>query len=213
MGKCTSKRRPKRSFYGNQHTRVAGKCLFKNKNVGRPAKLKKLTARAEQQRSQTSPIAGPSHSSSKSELLQSTPRESRSASFNKLSFAKKLDEIKRPATQATGYRFIDIDILSGIFKILFCPHCMTQNSLTVEDDLTKKNGCASHLMLACQECDWSHNFYTSKKTKGSYEVNRRLVYGMRSIGSRYSSAKKFCAVMNIPTLPTKNNYSRLNKSL
>ncbi len=82
MGKCTSKRRPKRSFYENQHTRVAGKCLFKNKNVGRPAKLKKPTARAEQQQSQTSPIAGPSHSSSQSELLQSTPRESRSASHS-----------------------------------------------------------------------------------------------------------------------------------
>ena len=37
---------------------------------------------------------------------------------------------------------------------------------------------------------------------------------MRSIGVGYSGAKKFCAVMNIlPTLPTKNNYNKLNKSL
>ena len=36
---------------------------------------------------------------------------------------------------------------------------------------------------------------------------------MRSIGVGYSGAKLFCGVMNIPTLPTKNNYSKLNKSL
>ena len=36
---------------------------------------------------------------------------------------------------------------------------------------------------------------------------------MRSIGVRHSGARKCCAVVNIPTLPTKNNYIKLNKSL
>ena len=108
---------------------------------------------------------------------------------------------------------MDMDILSGIFKMLICPECMSNECLMLEDVLSKKNGCANHLKLVCQECYWHHTFYTSNQIKGTFEVNRRLVYGMRSIGSGYAGAKKFCAVMNIPTLPTKNNYSKLSKSL
>ena len=40
--------------------------------------------------------------------------------------------------------------------------------------------------------------FTSKKRTLSYEVNRRLVYSMRSIGKGYSGAKKFCTLMNMP---------------
>ena len=83
----------------------------------------------------------------------------------------------------------------------------------LDDQLPKKYGCASQLMLVCQKCDWSHILFSSKWINGSFEVNRQLVYGMRSIGVRHSGARKCCAVVNIPTLPTKNNYIKLNKSL
>ena len=56
-------------------------------------------------------------------------------------------------------------------------------------------------------------FFISKQINGAFEVNKRLVYGMGSIEIGHSAAKKFCAVMNIPTLPTKNNFSKLNRTL
>ncbi len=36
---------------------------------------------------------------------------------------------------------------------------------------------------------------------------------MMAIGQGFASAKRLCAIMNIPSLPTKNNYAKLNKSL
>ena len=204
MGNLSTKRRPKRVFRGNQHVSVHSKVEFKSKRVGRTSRKEKVTV--EQQ--ERSPVARPSSSP----MTHSTPQAGNSASFTKLSSARKLQSIQEQSTQATGYRFMDMDILSGIFKMLICPECMSNECLMLEDDLSKKNGCANHLKLVCQECYWHHTFYTSNQIKGTFEVNRRLVYGMRSIGSGYAGAKKFCAVMNIPTLPTKNNYGKLSKS-
>ena len=39
------------------------------------------------------------------------------------------------------------------------------------------------------------------------------MYAMRLIGSEYSGLKKFVAMMNMPSLHTKNDYSKLNKLL
>lgn len=36
-----------------------------------------------------------------------------------------------------------------------------------------------------------------------YDLNLRLVYGLRIIGKGYTSARTFCGVMNLPTPPTK----------
>ena len=92
-----------------------------------------------------------------------------------------------------------------------CRECMSKESLMFEDDLSKKNGCANHLKLVCLKCHWFQDFYTSKQTKGTFGVNRRFVYGMQRIGNGYAGAKTFCAVLNIPTLTTKNNYGQRNR--
>ena len=205
MGKSASNRRPKRVFHGNQHVSVTSKVELKSKRVGRPSRRKKINIKQVESLS----IAGPSHMP----IAQSTPLVGKSVSFNKLSSRRRLLSIEKDDAKATGYRILDMEILSGIFRLLICPECMSKESLMLEDDLSKKNGCANHLKLVCEECCWFHIFYTSKQTKGTFEVNRRLVYGMRSIGSGYTGAKKFCAVMNIPTLPTKNNYGKMNKTL
>ena len=56
-------------------------------------------------------------------------------------------------------------------------------------------------------------FYTSKKISKFYEVNRRLVYGMRTNGQDEASAKRFCGIMNMPPPPKPNAYSKHNKAL
>jgi RNase P subunit RPR2 len=52
----------------------------------------------------------------------------------------------------------------------------------------KRKGCSSYLRLLCTHCGWKHCFYTSKKVNKYFEVNRRLVYGMRTIGEGASKA-------------------------
>lgn len=56
-------------------------------------------------------------------------------------------------------------------------------------------------------------FYTSQQTKNFYEVNRRLVYAMRSIGCGRAKAKRFCGLMNMTQPPRPTPYSLHNKAI
>ena len=91
----------------------------------------------------------------------------------------------------TGFRFFDMEVLSSVFEQLRCGDCST-----------KRKGCASTLRLLCEHCGWKFSFCTSRKQGKSYELIRRLVYGMRTIGKGYAGARKFCALMNMPSPPT-----------
>ncbi|XP_028418587.1 uncharacterized protein LOC114544031 [Dendronephthya gigantea] len=74
-------------------------------------------------------------------------------------------------------------------------------------------GCASYLYLRCSSCEWTNEFYTSKLTNNFYEVNRRMVYAMRSIGCGRAGAKRFCGLMNMPPPPRPTPYALHNKAL
>ncbi|GFT35810.1 uncharacterized protein NPIL_422681 [Nephila pilipes] len=52
---------------------------------------------------------------------------------------------------------------------------------------------------------------SSDKTNGFDDINIRLAYGMRYIGKGNSTAKTFCAVMNLPPPPSK--FKRYNDIL
>jgi hypothetical protein len=43
-------------------------------------------------------------------------------------------------------------------------------------------------------------------------LNKRLIYGMRLIGQGRASAKRFCGIMNMPSPPKANAYSKNNKA-
>ena len=77
---------------------------------------------------------------------------------------------------------------------------------SVYKDNLKRKGCASTLRLLCEQCGWKHSFCTSKKQGKSFEMNRRLVYGMRTLGKGYAGARKFCTVMNMPPPPTEKAF-------
>ena len=98
-----------------------------------------------------------------------------------------------------------MEVLSSVFAQLRCGDCGNFNLLLMEDNM-KRKGCASTLRLLCEHCGWKHSFCTSKKQGKSYEVNRRLVYGMRTIGKGYAGARKFCAIMNMPPPPTEKAF-------
>ena len=56
----------------------------------------------------------------------------------------------------------------------------------------------SCLSLHCNSCGHSEEFYTAKKVGHCFEVNRRMIYGMRSIGCGLSGMKKLCSTMDMP---------------
>ena len=221
MGKFNSARRPKRSFKGNQHIEITK--INKKKVFQRRPKQQMLTSLlVEGESTQTSrgntssPVGSLITEDAKDiPVASSTPKiKCGSASFTKLHTKHLFDKdaLQNVSKTSEGYRFIDLSILSAVFNLLACPECQN-TSIELFDDLSRKNGCASSLHLCCMTCYWSHQFSSSERSNGTYEVNRRYVYAMRSIGQGFSGAKKFCCIMNIPSLPSKNNYAKIVKAL
>ena len=101
------------------------------------------------------------------------------------------------SSKLTGYGFIDMDILGELFQQIVCQEC-GGSSHVLEDKPTERKGSASHLRVRCEKCGWVYTFYTSKRIPHGFDVNRRLVYAMRSIGQGHSSIERFCAHMNMP---------------
>lgn len=85
------------------------------------------------------------------------------------------------SSKLTGYRFIDMEILSELFQQMVCKEC-GGSCLVLEDKPTERKGNASHLRVRCEKCGWVYTFYTLKKIHHGFDVNRRLVYDMRSVG-------------------------------
>ena len=117
----------------------------------------------------------------------------------------------------TGYRFIDMELLSSAFQLLRCPEC--SNSISFHE--VNKQGCAHLLLLTC--C-WEHEFWSSKKINSSrsksanknnsgFDINKRLLYSMKNCGQGFSSMEMFCYLMDIPKPSTHNNYLKQMKTV
>ena len=200
----------KRKFQGNQHLELSGNDsssdMSKKSRRGRPFKAT-LERKALARQLLHSTLKG----KETREDLGSVPASRSSRNTYSLSDNLNLgNEISE--NSATGYRFIDVSILSNVFEQLLCPGCSSA-SLTLTDNFEKKNGCASFLFIDCISCHWNLKFCTSINIQGSYEINKRFVYAMRSVGQGYPGAKKFCSVMNIPHLPSKTKYAKISKQL
>ena len=186
MPRESTTRSKKRKFRGNRYGNTRETCVVEEEHY---------------------PDAGPSASGETAGTL--------SASARKIGF----QNTERCSTSeegincnVTGYRLIDMELLSELFQQMPCIEC-GKSCLILEENPRERHGCASHLRLRCDECGWVYTFYTSKKVKQCFDVNRRLVYAMRSIGEWQVSAKRFCAQMNMPPPPKPKPYSDSNTAL
>ena len=84
-----------------------------------------------------------------------------------VSEAKVVDIVTNTPKQSdikiTGYRLIDVEILSELMGVLCCPECKTCG-LKLHENFAAKKGFASNLQLKC-ECGFQKQFYTSKTCK------------------------------------------------
>lgn len=154
-------------------------------------------------------VVASSNTDSAGQSTSTEAGENRSASARKIHIGSSQNPSQcRP--KVTGYRLIDMELLSDVFQLINCKECGESACFVLEDEPRERKGSASHLRLRCEECAWVYTFYTSKKVQHSFDINRRFVYAMRSIGQGYSSMKRFCANMNMPPPMHLKAYSASN---
>ena len=205
MPKQRTARRGKRRFSGNQFTTVRGKKVEKDVNVDINEE--------------------PCDSSDAVDTPADTPegvQHSPSVSAKKLSSSSGVGEEKLKesseygndfsASSITGFRMVDMEILSGMISSLRCADCGCFTLSLMENTFDRK-GCASMLRIFCNNCGWKTEEYSSKKQTQSFEVNRRLVYAMRSLGKGHSGAKKFCILMNMPPPSAAKPFSKSSRTI
>ena len=109
----------------------------------------------------------------------------------------------------SGYRIIDLEILSIVFTTFLCPSCDKQK-LKLSENGSKKKGLASLLYVQCKACNFIHEFYTSSASAHqSYDVNKRVVYVMGACGQGHAGLETFTSLMNLPKPMTINNYDKI----
>ncbi|GBL55272.1 hypothetical protein AVEN_117879-1 [Araneus ventricosus] len=77
--------------------------------------------------------------------------------------------------------------------------------------MNSRRGLSTTLLFVCKSCGYSSISMTSYVSQNGYDINTRLMYGMRCIGKGKCAARTFCAVMNLPPPPAK--FERLNSFL
>ena len=205
--KQRSQPRKKRKFCGNQHTKVLDSAEG-NKSVEASARESLHLDEGKPLR----PISETSFSGNDETTLSSN--YSSTASFRKIQDIQGVS-CSTPKTESrqpiTGYRFMDMDILANIMSSFLCPACCN-HTLLLKENFSEKMGLASSLEVAC-ECGFSKKFYTSKLSGRGYEVNRRVIYAMRSCGQGYAGIQKFTMLMNMPKPMTANNYDKMTNNI
>ena len=123
-----------------------------------------------------------------------TAKSFASVSHSKLSDNDSFEIQEHPP--CGGYRFMAMSVLSGVLENLLCPDCHI-NNLSLTEKTNQRKGAASYIVVHC-DCGYEHSFYTSLKQQYSFDVNKRLVYAMRSCGQGFSGMEGFTSLMNMP---------------
>ena len=181
-------KRSKRRFYGNQNTR---KEAAEQQQQQSDQSQEQVDQVENKNQGELSPVNIPKNNTASSSKIQSIPT----------------DTPKQTDPTITGYRFVDVGILTDIITMLCCPECK-KCSLNLHENFTKKKGFASLLFVKCLQCDFEREFYTSQSVDQKCDINQRIIYAMRSIGQGYSSLGKFTTLMDMPSPMTVKNYDR-----
>lgn len=108
------------------------------------------------------------------------------------------------------YDIVDLEgLMKSIYSVAVCKDC--GNELTCRTVL--RVGLATKLQIECSRPSClKTTFLTSpkvelchegKQVKDLYDINLRLVYGLRTIGKGQTSGDVLCAILNLPSPPTR----------
>ena len=79
-------------------------------------------------------------------------------------------------SKLTGFRVLDLEILSAFVSSLCCCSTCNQVSLSLSENFSRKKGLASALVIEYSLCYYNNDFHTSKRNSKAFEINVRPVY-------------------------------------
>lgn len=110
--------------------------------------------------------------------------------------------------ESLQYDIIDVACVDNLLgKIAVCKFCHSSLKLSRKSVV----GLVTELKVTCTNCAAENSAVNCSQIENNiengsmisiYDLNVRLVYGMRIIGKGYTAAKTLCGVMNLPNPPT-----------
>jgi hypothetical protein len=185
-----------------------GKVFKKRKNVG----ISRISLLQPSRNSQPSSSSQPS-SNSPQPSTSSTPQVQAANKPQKISSSKlKMDKnilSYDERNESLEYDIINFEQFVNTLKdIAVCKTCGHQLSFKK----TPVVGLVNKLKVICSNCNNGKEFYNCdsvevKDEKGEtnntyYDLNLRLVYGLRSLGKGHTGAQLLCGILNLPPPPT-----------
>lgn len=172
----------KRKFTGNRHTRRDEESS-ETSNLENPRGLNGCSSGIEERR--------PSTSKRKLVHLEEGEEE------------QQLDS----GSVNNGNIIINIKLLCDfVNRNTSCKHCNSTDTFVIEEDTSVRLGLSSKLRITCKNCNLCDSTRTSETTCDRfYDINLRMVYGMRCIGKGQKSAELLCGILDLPPPPAKFN--------
>lgn len=138
----------------------------------------------------------------------STPRPSPSTSYigrptPPSASNKKIEEIEEDVGNKDYNNIVvSIGILSkALVSATVCKSCKHEGTLRLEEIESARQGLACKLLLVCNDCGFSYDFWSSEKTEGFFDINVKCVYGLRSIGKGSVSSRTLFGLLDLPNPP------------
>lgn len=140
------------------------------------------------------------------------PRPTKS-STSKLKLAKGFASYNGKEESFT-YDIVDLRVLENALKeVAVCKYCHCSLSLSRKT----LSGLATQISLKCNSCDNLKKFNNCEDvcfqetntvlglgpSQKFYDLNLRLVYGLRTVGKGLTSALSLCGILNLPAPPSK----------
>ena len=93
-----------------------------------------------------------------------TPRSSRTAeqcSSSSKKLAATAGYSQDTDVEKKGFVLFSVDVLRNLFSLMCCPECKQQGSISLNEDVGKKQGVAISFILQCSVCLWEHASFSS----------------------------------------------------
>jgi len=190
MPKFSVQIRKKRKFQGNQYSSSAAGIIDNNKETPEIFdENQNNTCDVAEDAANDSLNSSASYSKLKGHLVISPVNfTEKNADIVKVSPPSSSTIANYHSNFVTGYRIIDMELLSVAFNLLLCPEC--NNNVVFNEN--KKQGCSVMFSITCR-CGWEHNFWLFRKvdTTGQdfskcrgFDINKRFLYAMTKLWTR-----------------------------